>query len=107
MHWQKIWPASRQENGFFKVWADGLRSCSDLVSVARCPGTKMDVVYARQYPELTAQTSAHGWARCPSQLPLELVPVPGHDAQISARAPTKGYVQQAGACAREPSLNRA
>ena len=27
------------------------------------------------------------------RLPLELVPVPGHAAQISARAPTKGYVQ--------------
>ena len=26
-------------------------------------------------------------------LPLELAPVPGHGAQISARAPTKGYVQ--------------
>ena len=26
-------------------------------------------------------------------LPLELVPVPGHGAQISARAPMKGYVQ--------------
>ena len=26
-------------------------------------------------------------------LPLELVPVPGHGVQISARAPTKGYVQ--------------
>ena len=29
-------------------------------------------------------------------LPLELVPVPRHGAQISARAPTKGYVQTAG-----------
>ena len=26
-------------------------------------------------------------------LPLELVPMSGHGAQISARAPTKGYVQ--------------
>ena len=26
-------------------------------------------------------------------LPLELVPVPGHGAQICARAPTKGFVQ--------------
>ena len=26
-------------------------------------------------------------------LTLELVPMPGHDAQINARAPTKGYVQ--------------
>ena len=50
-------------------------------------------------------------------LPLELVPVPWHGAQISARTPTKGYVQ-AGACcpetkseqglsARAPSLNGA
>ena len=36
-------------------------------------------------------------------LPLELVPVPGHGTQISALAPTKGYVQ----IARAPSLNRA
>ena len=34
-------------------------------------------------------------------LPLELVPVPGHGAQISARAPTKAYVQK-----RQNSLNR-
>ena len=43
-------------------------------------------------------------------LPLELVPVPGHSAQISAQAPTKGYVQT-GTCARHrtrtPSLNGA
>ena len=26
-------------------------------------------------------------------LPLELVPVPGHDYQITVQAPTKGYVQ--------------
>ena len=32
-------------------------------------------------------------------LPLMLVPVPGHGAKISARAPTKGYVQN-GARAR-------
>ena len=31
-------------------------------------------------------------------LPLELVPVPGHGAQISARIPAYGYVQT-GACA--------
>ena len=24
MHWQKNWPASRQENGFFEVWPVGL-----------------------------------------------------------------------------------
>ena len=30
---------------------------------------------------------------CARVLPLELVPVPGHGAQICARAPTKGYVQ--------------
>ena len=24
MHWQKNWPASRPENGFFEVWPDGL-----------------------------------------------------------------------------------
>ena len=34
-------------------------------------------------------------------LPLELVPMSGHSAQISARAPTKGHVQT-GARAREP-----
>ena len=34
-------------------------------------------------------------------LPLELVPVPRHGAQISALAPTKGYVQT-GARARAP-----
>ena len=43
-------------------------------------------------------------------LPLELVPVPvpcpwGHGTQISARIPTKGYVQT-GDRARAPSLNR-
>ena len=42
--------------------------------------------------------------------PLELVPVPGHGSQISARAPTKRYVQT-GTHARTPgkgtSLNRA
>ena len=32
-------------------------------------------------------------ARARSAELLELVPVPGHGAQISARAPTKGYVQ--------------
>ena len=35
-------------------------------------------------------------------LPLELVPVPRHGAQISTRAPTKGYVQT-GASARAKS----
>ena len=39
-------------------------------------------------------------------LPLEQVPVPGHGSQISARVPTKGYVQT-GAGHRAPSLNRA
>ena len=41
-------------------------------------------------------------------LPLELVPVLGHGAQISGQAPTKGYVQS-GALAghRAPSLNGA
>ena len=24
MHWQKNWPTSRQENGFFEVWPVGL-----------------------------------------------------------------------------------
>ena len=37
---------------------------------------------------------------------LESEPVPGHGAQISARAATKGYVQT-GARAGAPSLNRA
>ena len=37
-------------------------------------------------------------------LPLELVPVPGHGAQISARASAKGFVQTG---ARAPSLNGA
>ena len=36
-------------------------------------------------------------------LPLELEPVPGHDAKICARAPTKGYFQTgAHARARAP-----
>ena len=39
-------------------------------------------------------------------LPLELLPVPGHGAQITARAPTKGCVQT-GARVRASSLNRA
>ena len=42
----------------------------------------------RQCPEY----SGH-WRKRARILPLELVPVPGHGAQISARAPTKGYVQ--------------
>ena len=37
-------------------------------------------------------------------LPLEQVPVPGHRAQICARAPTKGYVQT-GLRARALTLN--
>ena len=37
-------------------------------------------------------------------LSLELVPVPGYGTQITARAPTEGYVQTG---ARAPSLNRA
>ena len=36
-------------------------------------------------------------------VPLVLVRVSGHGTQISARAPTKGYVQT-GACARAPGL---
>ena len=43
-------------------------------------------------------------------LPLELVPVPGHGVQISARAPTKGYVQTGArirASGTGASLNRA
>ena len=41
-------------------------------------------------------------------LPLELVPVPRHGAQISARVPTKGYVHTgARDHARTPSLNGA
>ena len=61
-----------------------------------CSCTKMDVVQTRQRPELKMFTSSDlvpvpGYgARVP---PLELVPVPGHGAQISAQAPTKGYVQ--------------
>ena len=39
-------------------------------------------------------------------LPQDLVPVPGHGAQISARALTKGYVQT-DAHAWAPNLNRA
>ena len=37
-------------------------------------------------------------------LVLELVPVPGHGAQICARAPTKGFVQT-GAQARALGMN--
>ena len=37
---------------------------------------------------------------------LELAPVPGHDAQVSARAPTKGFVQTgARAPARAPVIS--
>ena len=38
------------------------------------------------------------------ELPLELVPVPGHGAQICAWAPTKGYVQ-IGIRAQAPCLD--
>ena len=37
---------------------------------------------------------------------FRLVPMPGHGAQISAWAPTKGYVQTGGR-PRTPSMNRA
>ena len=33
------------------------------------------------------------WPRWTRVLALELVAMPGHGAQISARAPTKGYIQ--------------
>ena len=49
--------------------------------------------------DYTVQTSA-------PVLPLELVPVPRHDAQITAQATIKDYVQTA-ACAWAPSLNGA
>ena len=59
------------------------------------------------------------WCMCPGTVPklvivighqqkamFRLVPMPGHGAPISARAPTKGYVQTP-ARPRPPSLNRA